>query len=87
MRSFGSRRELLKMSAMTGAAVMAPRMGMASPQMKKAAPEAEPGVRLGMCSYTFRNFARAQVIANMKELGLTALNLKDVKGPSAVHLA
>jgi sugar phosphate isomerase/epimerase len=36
-------------------------------------------VRLGMASYTFRNFSRAQLIGFMKQLNLTALNCKDTK--------
>ena len=36
-------------------------------------------VRLGMASYTFRNFTRAQMIGFMKELNLRDLNAKDVK--------
>jgi len=36
-------------------------------------------IRLGMASYTFRNFPRAKVIEFMKQLRLTALNAKDVK--------
>jgi hypothetical protein len=36
-------------------------------------------VRLGLASYTFRNFTRAQMIAYMKQLNLTALNAKDTK--------
>ena len=34
---------------------------------------------LGLASYTFRNFTRAQLIGFMKQLNLTALNCKDVK--------
>jgi sugar phosphate isomerase/epimerase len=37
------------------------------------------GIQLGMASYTFREFTRAQMIAYMKQLNLTALNAKDVK--------
>lgn len=37
------------------------------------------GIKLGVASYTFREFTRAQVIAYMKQLGVTALNAKDVK--------
>ena len=40
---------------------------------------ATPPVRLGLCSYTFRNFTRAQLIGFMKQLNLTALNAKDAK--------
>ena len=36
-------------------------------------------VRLGLCSYTFRNFDRAQLIGYMKQLNVYALNVKDVK--------
>ena len=43
-----------------------------------AAPEAAK-IRLGLASYTFRNFSRVQVIDFMKQLDLTDLNAKDVK--------
>jgi sugar phosphate isomerase/epimerase len=36
-------------------------------------------VRLGLASYTFRNFTRAQMIGFMKQLNVLALNAKDVK--------
>jgi sugar phosphate isomerase/epimerase len=36
-------------------------------------------IHLGLCSYTFRNFTRAQLIAFMKQLRVTALNAKDAK--------
>lgn len=36
-------------------------------------------IRLGLASYTFRNFSRAQLIAFMKQLRISALNAKDVK--------
>ena len=36
-------------------------------------------VRLGLASYTFRNFSRAQLIGFMKQLNVLALNAKDVK--------
>jgi sugar phosphate isomerase/epimerase len=36
-------------------------------------------VRLGLASYTFRNFSRAQMIGFMKQLAVDALNPKDVK--------
>ena len=39
-----------------------------------------PGaIRLGLTSYTFRNFTRAQLIGFMGQLKLDALNAKDVK--------
>jgi sugar phosphate isomerase/epimerase len=36
-------------------------------------------VRLGIASYTFRNFSRTQMIAFMKQLHVSGLNAKDVK--------
>ena len=36
-------------------------------------------VRLGLSSYTFRNFDRAQLIGFMKQLNVLDLNAKDVK--------
>ena len=43
-----------------------------------SADEASP-IRLGLASYTFRNFSRAQMIGFMKQLNVFALNAKDVK--------
>ena len=36
-------------------------------------------IKLGLASYTFRNFTRAQLIGFMKQLRVTGLNAKDVK--------
>jgi len=36
-------------------------------------------IRLGMASYTFRNFTRAQLIEFLEKLGLADLNTKDTK--------
>src|SRR5207245_9244164 len=36
-------------------------------------------IRLGLASYTFRNFTRTQMIGFMKQLNVFALNAKDVK--------
>jgi hypothetical protein len=36
-------------------------------------------VRLGIASYTFRNFSQAQLIGFLKQLNVSALNVKDVK--------
>jgi sugar phosphate isomerase/epimerase len=40
---------------------------------------AGPPVRLGMASYTFRNFTRGQLIEFLKKLDLADLNTKDTK--------
>jgi sugar phosphate isomerase/epimerase len=42
------------------------------------ASEASP-IRFGVASYTFRNFTRTQLIANLKQLNVLTLNAKDVK--------
>jgi sugar phosphate isomerase/epimerase len=49
------------------------------PAGAQAAGEKPSPVRLGLCSYTFRNFDRAQLIGYMKQLNVFALNAKDVK--------
>ena len=36
-------------------------------------------IKLGLASYTFRNFSRAQMISYMKQLDVSGLNAKDVK--------
>src|ERR1035437_10389161 len=36
-------------------------------------------IHLGMASYTFRNFTRAQMIGFLKQLNVTELNAKDIK--------
>jgi sugar phosphate isomerase/epimerase len=59
--------------AVPGAASL-PALAQPKPASGKPSP-----IRLGMASYTFRNFTRAQVIGFMKQLNLTALNCKDTK--------
>lgn len=63
-----------------GAAVAA---GLAVRPVRAPARLAEEGdsgpIRLGMASYTFREFSRVQLIQYMKDLRLSALNTKDVK--------
>ena len=45
-----------------------------SPETGKPSP-----LQLGLASYTFRNFTRAQMIGFMKQLNVTDLNVKDTK--------
>lgn len=51
---------------------VAPLFAEAVPASGKPSP-----IRLGLASYTFRNFTRAQLIAFMKQLNLIDLNAKD----------
>ncbi|MGB8847293.1 MAG: sugar phosphate isomerase/epimerase [Terracidiphilus sp.] len=78
MKNTFSRRGFLQSS--TIAAASAAFVG-ASPAVAEAIPASgKPSpVRLGLASYTFRNFTRAQLLGFMKQLELTDLNCKDVK--------
>ena len=67
-----NRRDLLRSTAALGVA-SAFRPAFAQ-QPASSAP-----IRLGLASYTFRNFTRAQLIGFMQQLRVTALNAKDVK--------
>ena len=51
----------------------------ATPESGKPASGETPPFRLGLASYTFRDFTRAQTIAAMQTLGLRDVNCKDVK--------
>ena len=84
-----NRRSLLGMGAVAaiaayvpgfaGAAV--PAAGVLAAEIPAAGDEkAQPSpIRLGVASYTFRNFERATMIGFMKQLNLASLNAKDVK--------
>jgi sugar phosphate isomerase/epimerase len=72
MKNTLSRRDFVRAGALTAAACAIP--FAATAQSDTAMP-----VRLGLTSYTFRNFTRAQMIAYMKQLNMLALNAKDVK--------
>jgi sugar phosphate isomerase/epimerase len=72
-----SRRTFLESTALAAAAITAPCLpALAEPKPLSGTPSP---IRLGMASYTFRNFPRAQVIPWMKQLNLTGLNAKDAK--------
>jgi len=73
-----SRRDFVRSSALAAAALVVPLDGFASPQAKPFT-EGPSSIRLGLASYTFRNFTRAQLIGYMKQLNVSALNAKDVK--------
>jgi sugar phosphate isomerase/epimerase len=72
-----TRREFVRSGALTAAAISAPASLLA--HRLYAAADAAPAIRLGVASYTFRNFSRAQMIGYLRQLSVTALNTKDVK--------
>jgi sugar phosphate isomerase/epimerase len=72
-----SRRNFVLTGAMASAAALVP--ASAHSESTAAADESALPVRLGLASYTFRNFTRAQLIGFMKDLNLSNLNAKDAK--------
>jgi sugar phosphate isomerase/epimerase len=73
-----SRRDFARSSALVATAFAASSDVLALAEERPSADEASP-LRLGLASYTFRNFSRAQMIGFMKQLNVSALNAKDVK--------
>ena len=75
-RSF-SRRSFVQSGALVAAAYAASNaFTFAEPSQASGKPSP---IRLGLASYTFRNFTRAQMIGFMKQIHVTSLNAKDVK--------
>src|SRR5579864_8221517 len=73
-----SRRDFVLSGALVAASLAASKDGLVPAAGRPPADEGSP-IRLGLASYTFRNFSRAQMIAFMKQLNVFALNTKDVK--------
>lgn len=73
-----SRRKFVRSSAVVASALAVPKPVLALAQQRRGTDRMVP-LKLGLASYTFRNFSRAQLIAFMKQLNVFALNAKDVK--------
>jgi Xylose isomerase-like TIM barrel len=73
-----SRRDFFRSGAVAAAALFVPAGILALAHAHPSAGKASP-IRLGLASYTFRNFNRAQLIGFMQQLNMFALNAKDVK--------
>jgi sugar phosphate isomerase/epimerase len=73
-----SRRSFVQSAALIATACAAPALTPALADPSQATGKPSP-VKLGLASYTFRNFTRAQMIDYMKQLNITALNPKDVR--------
>jgi sugar phosphate isomerase/epimerase len=78
MKNFLSRRNFVCSGALVAAALAASKDLFAAAAARPPADETSP-IRLGLASYTFRNFSRAQMIDFLKQLNVLALNAKDVK--------
>jgi sugar phosphate isomerase/epimerase len=73
-----SRRDFVRTGALAAGLFVAPSNIWALAQQRPSLGDASP-IRLGLASYTFRNFTRAQLIGFMKQLNVFELNVKDVK--------
>ena len=71
-----SRRDFVRSGTIAAAAFSTPAGMLVEPP---AAAEAGPQFHLGIASYTFRAFTRAQLIASLKQLEVADVNLKDTK--------
>lgn len=69
--SSATRRDFLRSTLVVGASLALTNNLAAQPSPNS--------IRLGLASYTFRNFTRTQLIAAMKQLNVTDLNAKNVK--------
>jgi sugar phosphate isomerase/epimerase len=78
MKSALTRRGFVRSGALAAAAFAAPSGLTSLTHAQPSADHASP-LRLGLASYTFRNFTRAQLIGFMKQLNVSDLNAKDVK--------
>ena len=81
MKDSLSRRDFVRSGALVAAAASKDVFAAASGR-----PPADEGsaIRLGVASYTFRNFSRAQMIGYLKQLNVSTLNAKDVKDRKSV---
>ena len=77
MKDTSSRRDFVRSSALVVAAFAS--KGIFAAAGRRPSPDEESPVRLGVASYTFRNFNRAQMIGFLKQINVLALNAKDVK--------
>ena len=86
MKNFLSRRDFVRCGTLASTAFAVPNGAFTIPRIRPPADGASP-IRLGLASYTFRNFDRAQMISFLKQLNVSAVNLKDVKDhlPSAMQ--
>lgn len=78
MKNSFSRRHFLETGALATAAAALSGAGTAHAEAVPASGKPSP-IKLGLASYTFRNFTRDQMIGFMKQLHVTDLNCKDAK--------
>jgi len=76
MTSELNRRTFLRSGALAVATCAAPTLSLAEPKPASGAPSP---VKLGIATYTFRKFSRAQMIPWLKQLKVGSINCKDTK--------
>src|SRR5258708_19722309 len=76
-----SRRDFVRSSALVAAACAAPSDLFAAAAVTNEPPSTgdAPPIRLGLASYTFRNFSLAQLIGSTKQRNVFPLNPKNAK--------
>lgn len=79
MKNLFTRRGFVFTSALAGTALAASPEGFALTKKMPSTPADSTPFQLGLASYTFRNFTRAQLIGFTKQLNVLGLNAKDVK--------
>jgi len=78
MKKTLSRRDFVRSGAIV-AGVCAASSEIFGLDHERPATDSAPAIRLGIASYTFRNFSRAQMIGFLNQLKVFDLNAKDVK--------
>src|SRR5260370_30192093 len=78
MKNTFSRRDFVRSGALVGTAFAGSKEFFAAAAGRPAGDEGS-AIHLGVASYTFRNFSRAQMIGFLKQLNVLKLNAKDVK--------
>src|SRR6202167_945035 len=73
LKSAFSRRDFVRCGALVAVAFAASSNRFAPAQERPSSEQASP-IRLGLASYTFRNFNRAQLIGFMKQLNVLAVH-------------
>ncbi len=79
MTSMLSRRSFIGSGAVAAAAFGPGAVFAPAGELPRESPAGGVAIRLGLASYTFRNFNRAQMIDFMKQLNVLDLDAKDVK--------
>jgi sugar phosphate isomerase/epimerase len=79
MKNSFSRRDFVRSGAMLAAAASAPAAAFAAAPIPEPGPLPAAPFKLGIASYTFRNFPREKLIENLKILKISTVNCKDIK--------